>query len=118
MPIYPNARRIDHFTSSLLNGGGRHLNTDISDDEPSVVRAWFEAELGPASIPSETEFAWQWRSPGQVVEEVLVSPFEPARQPGIDSLSEEEIAAARTTITYGYHVLPKPNWWQFWKPRW
>jgi hypothetical protein len=113
---FPDARSLGRFTASLLNGGGRHTDTEISTAEVTAVISWFEEHLGPLTKRFDDKVVWQWKSPGRVIEEVWVKPFTPDRPGVARDLSAEELSTYRTTIVYEYHVLPPP-WWQFWRRR-
>lgn len=112
---FPDARNLGLFTASLLDGGGRHTETDISKTEVSAVISWFEDQLGPVTTRFDDGVVWQRKTPGRVVEEVWVKPFAPSDIEAVSKLGTEEMGAYRTTIVYEYHVLPKPAWRQFWK---
>ncbi len=114
--MYPNARHVDSFTASLLNGGGRHRHTYVTIDEMPKVVAWFEEKLGPESRELDDKAVWQWRGPGRVVEEIWVSPFNADWEWVCRELVPEEVETLRTVITQEHHVLSRP-WWQFWKGR-
>ena len=114
---FPDSRSLGLFTASLLNGGGRHTETAISKAEVATVIAWFEERLGPVSERFDDKVVWQWKTPGRVVEEVWVRPFDDDLPREKDEWSAEELIGWQTTIIYEYHVLPKARWWQFWD-RW
>lgn len=115
MKKYPNTRQVDFFSASMLDGGGKHLETVLSEHDISEIVAWFEACLG---APDEQQGeCWVWQLASSIsqfdYEKVTVGPISELYLKS-DRIPEEDLARFRTQIIYEFYVSGW-RWWQFWK---
>lgn len=114
MKTYPNALEIDHMTVSLLNGGGRHEETYVTEDDCEEVVAWYDAHYMDCRVADAARSTWQGPGWADMITEVIVEPLTPARMPLLSSLEPSVQHRQRTLIQVINHTHPRRKRWFGW----
>lgn len=114
MKTYPNAFEIDIMTVSLPNGGGRHEETYVSEDDYETVVAWYDEHYLHHRVANEERAKWQGPGWADMITEVIVEPLTAARMPLLSRLEDSVQCLQHTLIMVTNHTPPRRRGWFAW----
>jgi hypothetical protein len=116
MKTFPHVLEIDHMTVSLPNGGGRHEETYVTQDDHETVIAWYDEHYSHLRVTDEDRATWQGPGWANMIIEVTVEPLRPAQMPLLSRLESAVQLLQRTLIQVTHHRPPRRwRWFGWWR---